>query len=654
MLWPYNVKGNHTYTLLHLTQVVLLPKFFSVNYLSVENVGKSFGERVLFKGVSFGLNEGQKTALVARNGSGKTSLLQILSGVLAPDEGQVTFRKGLRIEFLEQDPDLPVGLNVLDTVLSVDNEQTKAIQQYEFALENMDDTEAYQRAFERMDRLKAWDFEAQVKQILGKLGLEDVKAQTENLSGGQKKRVALARILISNPDLLIMDEPTNHLDIEMIEWLQEYINQYKLTLLMVTHDRYFLEAVCDAIIEMEDQKIYHHPGSYSKFLERKAERQEVEQVNLGKAKNLFKKELEWMRRQPQARGTKSKSRIDAFHDLKGEAHQRLDEDQVQLDIKTTRLGSKIIEMHRVRKSYGDLKILDGFDYVFKRGEKIGIVGPNGVGKSTFLNLVTDKEEPDGGKIITGETVKFGFYTQEGLITDEEKRVIEVVKDIAEFIPVGRKGRNITASQMCERFLFDGDQQYTYVHKLSGGERRRLYLLTVLMANPNFLILDEPTNDLDLLTLNVLEDFLDEFQGCVLMVSHDRYFMDRLVDHLFVFEGEGRVRDYPGNYTDYRDARTKEEETEKLRQQSMVKVKQTTAGSDSKEKTKLTYGERLEMEQLEKDLEALELKKTEIAKAFEEASTDADRIQELSMKMEEVNTALEEKEMRWLELSEYAE
>lgn len=623
-----------------------------MNYLSVESITKSYGARTLFDSLSFGIDEGQKAALIAQNGTGKTTILELLAGRDQPDKGQVTYRKGLKVGYLPQEPELEEAWSILDNVLAVDNPSTEAIKKYERALENPEDTDAYQKAFEDMERHQAWDFEAQVKQILGKLGLQETGREVSKLSGGQKKRVALAKCLISQPDLLILDEPTNHLDVEMIEWLEEYLSQPSITLFMVTHDRYFLERVCDVIFELEDQTLYQHPGNYSEFLERRAERQEVEATNVGKAKNLMRKELEWIRRQPKARGTKSKARIDSFDDIKKEASKNLKEQELSMDIKMTRLGSKILELHRLRKSYGDKNILAGFDYTFKRKERVGIVGPNGVGKSTFLRLITGDEEPDGGKIVTGETVKFGFYTQSGMHLDEDKRVIDVVKEIAEVIPVGRKGGDITASQMLERFLFEGDKQYTFVSKLSGGEKRRLYLLTVLMANPNFLILDEPTNDLDIVTLNVLEDFLMEFQGCLVVVTHDRYFMDKLTDHLFVFKGEGEVKDFPGNYTEYRAQKEREEELEKRRNKSLAKPSQQE--KKPREKTKLTYGERLEMEKLEKELGELEERKREIASEFETASVDALRLEELSREMNVLNEELEEKEMRWLELSEYAD
>lgn len=624
-----------------------------MNYLSVENIAKAYGARKLFEGVSFGLAEGEKAALVARNGSGKTTLLRLLAGIEAPDTGRVTFRKGIRVEFLSQEPDLDPERSIIESVLAAENPMSKALIQYEEALENMEDTEAYQRAFDAMDRLKAWDFEGQVRTVLGKLGLHQVKQKIKSLSGGQKKRVALAKILISSPDLLILDEPTNHLDLDMIEWLETYLSQKSITLLMVTHDRYFLESVCDTILELEDAKLYRHPGNYSKFLERKSERQEVEATNVDKARNLMRKELEWICRQPKARGTKSKARIDAFDDIKKEATKDLREDQLQLNIRMTRLGSKILEVHKLKKSYGDKQLIENFNYVFKKGEKIGIAGANGSGKSTLLRMLTGLEEPSGGKIIIGETVQFGFYTQTGLELKEDKRVIDVVKDIAEYIPREGKGGDLSATQLLDRFLFDGDKQYTYVSKLSGGERRRLFLCTVLMANPNFLILDEPTNDLDILTLNVLEDFLMQFPGCVLVVTHDRYFMDKICDHLFAFEGEGQIKDFPGNYSEYRVAQAEEVAQRKLRNESMVKTK-SKAVEKPKEKTKLTYAERLEFEALEAEIEDLETRRETLASQLEAAATDADKIMELSSQLEALQSELEEKEMRWLELSEFAE
>lgn len=625
-----------------------------MNYLSVENISKSYGIRTLFENISFGISEGQKVAIVAKNGTGKTSILRILSGEEQPDSGVVSYRKGLKVGYLHQDPNLIDGLSIIQNVLSSDNPITKAIAKYEQALEKPEDSDAYQKAFDDMERLQAWDYESQVKQILGKLGLNDHHQLVDKLSGGQKKRVALAKTLISKPDLLILDEPTNHLDVEMIEWLEEYLSQASLTLLMVTHDRYFLEVVCDHILELENQILYQHPGNFSQFLTRKAEREEVEATNLGKAKNLMRKELEWIRRQPKARGTKSKARVDSFHELKKEATVNLEKDTLEMEIKMTRMGSKILELHKLKKSYGDLKIVEDFDYVFKRKERVGIVGKNGAGKSTLLKMLTGDEEADGGKVITGETIKFGFYTQSGMKLDKEKKVIDVVKDIAEYIPIGKKGKDISASQMLERFLFDGERQYTYVSKLSGGEKRRLYLLTVLMDNPNFLILDEPTNDLDILTLNVLEDFLMEFDGCLIVVTHDRYFMDKLTDHLFVFEGEGKIRDFPGNYTEYRADKIKREELERNRNKSVVKTAPEKKKEEAKGagKAKLTYAEKLEFTELEGDIEKLESRKEEITELFEKGTLPANELEDLSKEMNTLMSSLEEKEMRWLELSEY--
>jgi ATP-binding cassette subfamily F protein uup len=627
-----------------------------MNFLSVERVSKSFGARVLFNEISFGLAEGDKAALVAKNGNGKTTLLKILSGTEQPDSGIVSYRKGIKVEFLHQDPELDDEKTILESVLSSDNPITAAIVSYENELAKGTYGDHYQIAFDAMERLQAWDFEGQVKTILGKLGLHETELKVGPLSGGQKKRVALAKILISKPDLLILDEPTNHLDLDMIEWLEQYLGQRGITLLMVTHDRYFLETVCDVIFELEDKKLYKHPGNYTFFLERKAEREEVESVNVGKAQSLMRKELQWIRRQPKARGTKSKARVDAFEDIKKEASKDLSEGELKMRVKMTRLGSKIIELHKVGKSYGSLPILDNFDYVFKGGEKIGIVGPNGVGKTTLMRLLTGEESVDSGKIITGDTVKFGFYTQQGLKLDEDKRVIDVIRDIAEYIPSDGKGGDITASQMLEHFLFEGDKQYTFVSKLSGGEKRRLYLLTVLMANPNFLILDEPTNDLDILTLNVLEEFLLNFQGCLIVVTHDRYFMDKITDHLFVFKGQGQVKDFPGNYTEYRFAEEQAVEDYRLREESIVKAKKKSKvkATKVKEKAKLTYAETIELKTLPEEIEGLEGEKGRLVLELEKSASNSVLLQGLGAELQEISDSLEEKEMRWLELSELAE
>jgi ATP-binding cassette subfamily F protein uup len=611
---------------------------------------------VLFNEISFGLAEGDKAALVAKNGNGKTTLLKILSGTEQPDSGIVSYRKGIKVEFLHQDPELDDEKTILESVLSSDNPITAAIVSYESELAKGTYGDHYQIAFDAMERLQAWDFEGQVKTILGKLGLHETELKVGPLSGGQKKRVALAKILISKPDLLILDEPTNHLDLDMIEWLEQYLGQRGITLLMVTHDRYFLETVCDVIFELEDKKLYKHPGNYTFFLERKAEREEVESVNVGKAQSLMRKELQWIRRQPKARGTKSKARVDAFEDIKKEASKDLSEGELKMRVKMTRLGSKIIELHKVGKSYGSLPILDNFDYVFKGGEKIGIVGPNGVGKTTLMRLLTGEESVDSGKIITGDTVKFGFYTQQGLKLDEDKRVIDVIRDIAEYIPSDGKGGDITASQMLEHFLFEGDKQYTFVSKLSGGEKRRLYLLTVLMANPNFLILDEPTNDLDILTLNVLEEFLLNFQGCLIVVTHDRYFMDKITDHLFVFKGQGQVKDFPGNYTEYRFAEEQAVEDYRLREESIVKAKKKSKvkATKVKEKAKLTYAETIELKTLPEEIEGLEGEKGRLVLELEKSASNSVLLQGLGAELQEISNSLEEKEMRWLELSELAE
>lgn len=611
---------------------------------------------MLFNEISFGLAEGDKAALVAKNGNGKTTLLKILSGTEQPDSGIVSYRKGIKVEFLHQDPELDDEKTILESVLSSDNPITAAIVSYERELAKGTYGDHYQIAFDAMERLQAWDFEGQVKTILGKLGLHQTELKVGPLSGGQKKRVALAKILISKPDLLILDEPTNHLDLDMIEWLEQYLGQRGITLLMVTHDRYFLETVCDVIFELEDKKLYKHPGNYTFFLERKAEREEVESVNVGKAQSLMRKELQWIRRQPKARGTKSKARVDAFQDIKKEASKDLSEGELKMRVKMTRLGSKIIELHKVGKSYGSLPILDNFDYVFKGGEKIGIVGPNGVGKTTLMRLLTGQESVDSGKIITGDTVKFGFYTQQGLKLDEDKRVIDVIRDIAEYIPSDGKGGDITASQMLEHFLFEGDKQYTFVSKLSGGEKRRLYLLTVLMANPNFLILDEPTNDLDILTLNVLEEFLLNFQGCLIVVTHDRYFMDKITDHLFVFKGQGQVKDFPGNYTEYRFAEEQAVEDYRLREESIVKAKKKSKvkATKVKEKAKLTYAETIELKTLPEEIEGLEGEKGRLVLELEKSASNSVLLQGLGAELQEISDSLEEKEMRWLELSELAE
>ncbi|NAS29811.1 ATP-binding cassette domain-containing protein [Flavobacteriaceae bacterium R38] len=623
-----------------------------MNFLSVENISKSYGERVLFSNISFGINKDQKIAFVAKNGTGKTSLLNIVSGKDEADTGQVVTRNGLNVAFLSQEPDLANHLSIEETIFASDNKILKIIREYETALNNPDDSEAYQKAFEKMEANDAWDFETQYKQILFKLKLENLAQKVTSLSGGQKKRLALATILINKPDLLILDEPTNHLDLEMIEWLENYFAKENITLFMVTHDRFFLERVCSEIIELENGKLYNYKGNYSYYLEKKEARIAAEKASVEKAKNLYTKELDWMRRQPKARTTKSKSRIDDFYIIKEKAHQRRNDHQVQLEINMERLGSKILELHNVSKSFKEKKILDKFDYVFKRGERIGIIGKNGTGKSTFLNLITQTTSPDSGKIIVGETVKFGYYTQRGIQIKPGQKVIEVIKEFGEFIPL-TKGRQISAAQLLERFLFDRKKQYDFVEKLSGGELKRLYLCTVLIQNPNFLILDEPTNDLDIVTLNVLENFLLDFPGCLLVVSHDRYFMDKIVDHLFVFRGDATIEDFPGNYSDFRSY-----ENSSIPEKKELKTSASDTNKNNwknkNDSNKLTFNEQKEYNRLEKDIKKLEEEKKEIEAIFSDSSLNEDEINKHSAKLQEVIETIDEKTERWFELSDKIE
>ena len=620
-----------------------------MNYLSVENISKAYGERVLFDKLSFGINKDQKIAFVAKNGTGKTSILNIIAGRDTSDTGQVVIRKDIQVAYLAQDDKLDPKLTIEEVIFASENPVLKVIQQYETALENPEDTDAYQKAFDLMDQYNAWDFETQYKQILSKLKFDDIHQKIEGLSGGQKKRLGLATVLINKPDLLILDEPTNHLDLEMIEWLESFFAKEKITLFMVTHDRYFLERVCNEIIELDGGELYSYKGNYSYYLQKKEERIALEQVVQEKAKNLFKKELDWMRRQPKARTTKSKSRIDDFFEIKEKAHNRRTEHKVQLEINMERLGSKILEMHKVYKSYGDLKIMDGFEYVFKRGERIGIIGKNGTGKSSFLNLITHKEPVDQGKIILGETVKYGYYTQSGITVKEGQKVIEVIKEFGEYIPLA-KGNKISASQLLERFLFDRKRQYDFVEKLSGGERKRLFLCAVLIQNPNFLILDEPTNDLDIVTLNVLEAFLLDFPGNLLVVSHDRYFMDKIVDSLFVFRGDGVVENFPGNYSDYRvyeDSKPKETKETKVKP---VEVQAPVKEAAPKSKGKLSYNEKREFGTLESDIAKLEKQKEKIENQFANGEVDPNDVNEVSIQLQKIIDDIELKEERWFDLS----
>ena len=616
-----------------------------MNLLSVEGISKAFGDRVLFKTLSFGINKGQKVALIAKNGTGKTSILKILAKIDTPDQGEVNFRKGIRVSFLQQEPNLNSNISIEATILSSDNETLKIISTYEKALENPEDIKAYQKAFEAMDLNDAWDFETKYKQVLSKLKLNDLKLKVGTLSGGQKKRLALSKALLEKPDFLILDEPTNHLDMEMIEWLETYFIKEKITLLMVTHDRYFLERVCNEIIELDEGKLYDYKGSYSYYLEKRSLRMAQEDTEAHKTKRHFTKELEWMRRQPKARTTKSKSRIDDFKVIKEKAMQRRNEHRVQLEINMERLGSKMIEMHNVSKVYGHTTILKNFEYNFQRNDRIGIIGKNGTGKSSFLNLLTDSIEPDSGKIIRGETLKFGYYTQSGIIIKKGQKVIEVIQDFGEFIPL-KKGRKISAQQLLERFLFDRKKQYDFVEKLSGGERKRLYLCTILIQNPNFLILDEPTNDLDIITLNILESFLLDFPGCLIVVSHDRYFMDKIVDHLFVFKGNGIIEDFPGNYSDFR---AYEEENQSIDSSSNIKHKKTWKDKDES-KLGLTFEEQKLFKKLGQEIESLEKDKKNFQTRFVEEELIADEIKKLSIILRQLEVNLELKTDQWLELS----
>ena len=614
-----------------------------MNYLSVENISKSYGERVLFDNVSFGINKDQKIAFIAKNGTGKSTILNIITQRDESDTGQIVKRKDLRISFLSQEDVFDENLTVEETIFASDNPTLKIIQKYEQALENPEDADAYQKAFELMEQHQAWDFETQYKQILFKLKLDQLDQKVSLLSGGQKKRLALANILINKPDLLILDEPTNHLDLGMIEWLEAYFKKENITLFMVTHDRYFLERVCNEIIELENGNIYSYKGNYSYYLEKKEARKTAESTEIGKAKNLFKKELDWMRRQPKARTTKSKSRIDDFYDIKEKAHSRRKEHAMELEINMERLGNKIVEYHNVYKAFGEKTILDKFNYSFIRGERIGIIGKNGTGKSTFLNMLTNADTPDAGKVIVGDTVKFGYYTQKGIAIKEGQKVIDVIREFGDYIPLS-KGRKISASQLLERFLFDKKKQYDQVEKLSGGERKRLYLCTVLIQNPNFLILDEPTNDLDIVTLSVLENFLLDYPGCLIVVSHDRYFMDKVVDHLFVFRGEGVIEDFPGNYSDFRsyeDSSAPEVKTTEKKEKTAWK-KET--------KAQLSFNEQKEYNRIEKDIQKLDAEKKELENSFATKAYTPEEIETVSKQIKTLADAIEDKELRWFELS----
>lgn len=619
-----------------------------MNYLSVENLTKSFGERVLFENLTFGIDQGQKVAIVAKNGSGKTTLLRCLLGQESFDDGRIVFRKDIRVAFMEQTELLQSSNTILEEVFSHDLPELAAVKAYNIAMLAEDD-QMIQDAFGQITDLNAWDVEVRVNQILSVLKLNDTSQLISTLSGGQKKRVALAKVLVAEPDFLVLDEPTNHLDLDMIEWLEDYLLKSSATILMVTHDRYFLEVVCDTIFELEDKTLYRYKGNFTWFLEKKAEREEQRESTVMKAKNQFRKELEWMRRQPKARGTKQKARIEAFHDTKKVASQRLDEDELEIPVKMERLGTKILELHKVGKAFGDKKIINDCTYTFKRQERLGIVGNNGTGKTTFLNMLLGKEEVDKGKIVSGETVVFGYYDQ--LLPDwkADKKVIDIIRDIAEFIPL-EKGRQMSAAQFLEKFLFPRDMHYNFVNKLSGGEKRRLKLMTVLMSNPNFLILDEPTNDLDIFVMSVLEDYLRSFQGCLIVVSHDRYFMDKMVDHLFVFVGEGEIKDILGNYTVYR--KTMQEAGREVKREEMKPKEEVKVATPVTDKRKLSFKEKSEFENLEKDLARLEEEKLALTEGLSSPNATSEFLIQTGERLAIVVEELEEKTDRWLELSEY--
>jgi len=628
-----------------------------ISYLQVENLTKSFGDNILFENISFGISDNQRVALIAKNGTGKTTLLNILAGNEDYQGGTISFRRDLRIGYLDQNPDFPKELSVIDACLRTDNEAVRTIAAYEHCMMS-EDQEGLDEILSQMDLHKAWDYETRIKQILGKLKITNFDQLIGELSGGQLKRVALANVLIAEPDLLILDEPTNHLDLEMVEWLEDFLKRSTMSLLMVTHDRYFLDRVCTNIMEIDHQGLFQYSGNYSYYLEKRQERIENWNAESERTVNLYKKELEWMRRQPQARAHKAKSRQESFYEIEERAKQRRNNDNVQLDVKASYLGSKIFEAKYVTKAYGDLKILDNFYYNFARYEKMGIVGKNGTGKSTFLKMLLGEVKPDSGSFDVGETVVFGYYSQDGLAFDEQMKVIDVVQDIAEEVNLGN-GKKMSASQFLQHFLFTPETQYNYVYKLSGGERRRLHLCTVLMRNPNFLVLDEPTNDLDIVTLNVLEEYLQSFKGCVIVVSHDRYFMDKVVDHLLVFKGNAELKDFPGNYTDYREWNELMEEQEKdekkaeqkkaaQKKTSVTEVKTEPKAPDRK---KLSFKEKQEFEALEKEIPQLEAEKSDIEKQLASGTLSSDEIIKASQRFGELGDIIDEKTMRWLELSE---
>lgn len=618
-----------------------------MNYLSAENISKSFGVRTLFSGLTFGINQGEKVAFVAKNGTGKSTLMKILAGKDTPDTGSVVIRRGIKVGYLEQQPSFDPEMKVDDVIYGGDSPQLKAIARYERAVHDKNYSADFQTAYEQMDALGAWDYEVRIQTILSQLGLDKVDVPCGQMSGGQMRRLALARVLIEEPDFLILDEPTNHLDIPMVEWLEDYLSKAKITLFMVTHDRWFLDRVCSDILELDEGVLWRYAGTYSDFLQKREERYAAAQSATDKARNVMRTELEWIRRQPQARGTKAKARVDSFDDLKKRASRRVDERVLTLGINMERLGSKIVEMHGVSKSWGETKMLDHFDYTFRRGERVGIVGDNGTGKSTFLRLVTGELAPDTGKVVVGDTVVFGYYSQSGIEVNPGEKVIDVVRKYGDYLPLA-KGKKLSAEQLLERFLFTRAQQWDYVEKLSGGELRRLYLCTVLISNPNFLILDEPTNDLDILTLTVLEDFLQEYQGVLLVVSHDRYFVDKIADHIFVFEGEGKLKDFPGSYSEYRLW----SRSDTSRPAVSAEEKSKAGKERGPQKARLSYKEQQEYDSIEKEIPQLEAEKKEIEGIFSSGDElTPERVNELSARMEQILARLDELEMRWLELSE---
>lgn len=614
-----------------------------MNLLSVEALSKRFGEREIFRDLSFGISQGEKVGLIAKNGTGKTTLLNILNGVDEADSGRVVFRKDTRIAYLNQNPAYDPEVSVWKAVFDSNDPILNLVASYERCL--LTGEGDLQKLLDQMEEKKAWDTEARVKAILTELQVDFFEAKLKNLSGGQLKRLFLAKVMLQEPKLLILDEPTNHLDLNMIEWLEQYLKQGNISLLMVTHDRYFLERVCNQILELDDLTIYSYPGNYSKYIQQREERKEIEAAEIDKAKNLYRRELDWMRRQPKARTTKSKARIDAFYNVEERASKRLENKEVEIEFNMERLGSKVLEAHSISKAFGELKILESFNYKFIRGERVGIIGPNGVGKSTFIKLLTAELEPDAGKVVIGETVHIAHYLQEGLIFKKEQKVIEVLKEVAEYIPL-KKGKKVTASQLLERFLFDKKMHYQHVEKLSGGEKRRLHLLRILMKNPNFIILDEPTNDLDILTINVLENFLQDFPGCIIVISHDRYFMDKLVDHLFVMEGDGKVTDFPGNYSLWREKSRTAAKEPKVEKSAKTEFKSKTSYDN-----RLSFNEKREYGLLEKDIEKLEKRKVEIESIFENEDLEADKMTALSEELGQILDSISQKEERWFELSE---